>query len=119
MHRSTPAEDERLYVAFASPCLVLRPAGVQLEPFAQISSRSRGVAKRAVACQVSPSIDTVASGLALRWWYQAGCFAPPKLDAMRPRPLGCEKPPDGEGGSPHGGLQPRGEANSRLTRPSK
>ena len=48
-------------------------------PFAQISSRSRGVAIRAVACQVSPSIDTVACGLASRLWYQAGCFVPPKL----------------------------------------
>jgi len=28
-----------------------------------------------VACQVLPSIVTVASGLALRLWYQAGCAA--------------------------------------------
>lgn len=37
--------------------------GYNSTAFAQISSRSRGVAKRAAACQVSPSIDTVASGL--------------------------------------------------------
>ena len=63
-----------------------------MRPFAQISSRSLGLAGRAVACQVSPSIDTVASGLALRLWYQAGCFAPPQLDAMRARPSGCGIP---------------------------
>lgn len=28
----------------------------------------------------------------MRLWYQAGCFAPPQLDAMRPRPSGCGIP---------------------------
>jgi hypothetical protein len=63
---SVPGEDERLDAAFAGPRFLLPKAGVDLTPLAQISSRSRGVAGRAVACQVSPSVHTVVAGLALR-----------------------------------------------------
>lgn len=61
-------------------------------PLDQISSRSLGVASRAVACQVSRPTETVACGLALRLCYQAGCFVPPKLDAIRATPSGCGIP---------------------------
>lgn len=69
-----------------------RQPGYSSRPLAQISSRSRGVARRAVACQVSPPTATVACGWAFRLWYQAGCLVPPKLDAMRARPSGCGIP---------------------------
>jgi hypothetical protein len=41
--------------------------GYSSTPFAQISSRSRGVASRAVARQASHPMDTAASGWALRF----------------------------------------------------
>jgi PPE-repeat protein len=49
----------------AHACSFVRPGKIST-PFAQISARSTDVARRAVACQVSPSIVTVAVGLALR-----------------------------------------------------
>jgi hypothetical protein len=85
-------EDERLYVAIAGPYFVLGPAGIHLNAFGPDLVALAGCGGSGGGMP-GITVDRYRGlWVGLEIVVQAGCFAPPQLDAMRARPSGCGIP---------------------------